>query len=168
MIDLYKQIKKARTTLLATVIAMIFSGVSLSFISILSNESKKTINWTAYLIAICFWLGIISAVVCVISTKVYLSKERQKLLNSGIISKQVLPGAVCFGKGKNNIIIYSIFVIGLALIVSDIFTSYVPEKLMYPIISITIISFSIHCVIDGKYYKVYKIIKESVENEAKY
>ena len=155
-------IKKARITLLITILSMTASSISLMFITLVSSD-KGMNNWMAYIIALTFWLGIVLAVVSTILTKIFLSKERQKLIDKEMIKKQVIPGIVYFDFKMNNIIIYSIMGIGLLLIVSDLFMNYIPEAIMFPVISITLISFSLHCVIDGKYYKVYKIIKESVK-----
>lgn len=62
-------------------------------------------------------------------------------------------------------ILYGVVILGVGLMVTDIMFSYVPEMAMFPIISITILSFAVHCVVDGKYYKVYKLMKENVNNE---
>lgn len=155
-------IKKARITLLITILSMTASSISLMFITLVSSD-KGMNSWMAYIIALIFWLGIVLAFVSTIITKIFLSKERQKLIDKEMIKKQVIPGIVYFDFKMNNIIIYSIMGIGLLLIVSDLFMNYIPEAIMFPVISITLISFSLHCVIDGKYYKVYKTIKESVK-----
>ncbi len=66
------------------------------------------------------------------------------------------------------LILYGATVMGLVLIITDIIFDYIPETAMFPILSVTILSFTVHCVIDGKYYKAYKLIKESVNDDTKH
>jgi len=163
-----KNIKKSRATLIATIVAMIISSASLSFIPLVSDFDIKSNSWLIFAIALAFWMGIFVSLLTAFMTKIFLSRERENLVNKGIIKKKKLPGAFSFKVGLINIIIYSITGIGLVVIVSDIFFGYMTEIIMFPIITLTLISFSLHCVLDGKYYEVYKTIKESAKNDAKY
>ena len=163
-----KNVKKARVTLITTIIAMVISSLSLSFIPFVSDFDIKNDSWLIFVIALSFWLGIFISFMATFITKIFLSQEKENLINKGIIKRRILPGAVSFKFGLINIIIYLITGVGVAVIVFDIFLGYMPEIIMFPIITLTFLSFSLHCVIDGKYYEVYKTIKESVKNDAKY
>lgn len=52
--------------------------------------------------------------------------------------------------------------------ISDMFFHYINKFVMFPVISITFFAFVVHCVVDGKSYKIYKNankhIKEGNEN----
>ena len=160
-----RSLKQARLLLAITVIAAALSSLSLSLIPLTSGIEDGKNNIVAYAIAAVFWIGLILTLVAALLTKRKLYAYREKLLIKGFIKEQRLPGIISFSFSWKNIILYTITVLGLILIISDIIFVYVPEMIMFPIISVTILSFAVHCVVDGKYYKGYKLIKESVRNE---
>lgn len=155
--------KGASLSLTITVIAAALSSFSLCLIPFTSGFEEGKSNIFAYCIAAAFWLGWIVMLVAAHITKRKLSLQCKKLIANKSIKIQRLPGIISFSFDWRNIILYAITVIGFVVSVTDILFSYVPEMIMFPIISVTILSFEIHCVVDGKYYKVYQRIKESVK-----
>lgn len=158
-------LKKARTCIMVTVATACLSGLSLSVIPFVPVFEKGKSNVPAYLIAGVFWGGLIVALVAAHITKKTLRDAREKLIVKGQIKRYQLPGVFSFSGNWRMWIIYGIIVLGLVLIITDIVIGYISETLMFPIVSVTILLFTIHCVVDGKYYKVYKLIKEGVKNE---
>lgn len=146
-------------------IAAVFSSFSLSFIPLTYGDGEGKNNIIAYAIAIVFWLGLILMLITLQLMRKKLSVYREELSDEGIVINQQLPGIVNFSFQRRNIALYAVTAVGLCLIISDIIFNYISEVIMFPIISVTILSFAVHCVVDGKCYKVYKLIKESEKNE---
>ncbi len=154
-----------KISIIATIILLIIGSFSISFISIIPDFEEETSNAVRLIIGIAFWVGILGAIIASAVTAVALKKEYKRLVASGEMKKQRLPGIFSFGKEANNLCIYALILFGLIMIVTDIIFEYVPQAAMFPLISITILAFSLHCVMDGKYYKAYKLVKESENNE---
>ena len=158
-------LKDARLSIVVTIVAAALSSFSLSLIPFISGFEEGEINVIAYVIAAVFWIGLLLTFIAAHSTKRTLYRFREKLIIKGYITKHQPIGIISFSKDWRMWILYGITLLGLVLIITDIIFGYVPEKVMFPTISVTILSFAVHCVFDGKYYKAYKLIKESVNNE---
>lgn len=158
-------IKETKISIAVTLIAAAISSLSLSLIPFTSGIEEGGNNLVAYVIAAVFWIGLISTFIAAHSTKRILRRSCEKLIGRGQIPKHQRPGIISFSGNWKMLIVYAVTLIGLVLIVTDIIIGYVPEMVMFPVISITLLSFTAHCVFDGKYYKVYKLIKECVSNE---
>lgn len=158
-------LKKAKVSLFLTILAIAISSFSLCLIPFTSGIEKGQNNIIAYGIAAVFWIGIILSLIATHYTKKRLHSCCEKVIIKKYMKNQILPGLLNFSLNWMSIVLYSIIAVGLILIITDIIFGYVPEMVMFPIISVTILSFALHCVLDGKYYKVYKLIKESVNNE---
>lgn len=152
--------------MILTLLAVAVLSISLCLLPLTNGIRENSSNVGAYVIASVFWLGLAVSVVSIFITKKSLCDYRRKMIEKDLIKEQKVPGIICFSFDKKRIILYSVVAVGLILIVTDIIFTYIPEIIMFPILSVTIMSFAVHCVIDGKYYKVYKQIKESVHNEA--
>lgn len=160
-----KLLNNSRLLFIITFVASALSSFSLSLIPLTSGFEDGKSNVLAYVIAAVFWLGLIVTIVTTCFTKKLLYRSREKLVIKECVKKHEPIGIISFSKDWKMWILYGITVLGLVLIVTDIFLGYVPEVIMFPIISVTILSFTVHCVVDGKYYKAYKLIKESSNNE---
>ena len=158
-------LKDAKLSIVMTFVVATLSSFSLSFIPYTSGFVKDESNVIAYVIAAFFWIGLLLTFIAAHSTKRTLYKLREKLIAKGYITKHQPIGIVSFSKDWRMWILYGVTVLGSVLIITDIIFGYAPETLMFPIISVTILSFTVHCVVDGKYYKAYKLIKEIVNNE---
>ena len=158
-------LRKARLYISLNIIAAAVSSFSLSFIPLVDGIGEGKSSIAAYIIAAVFWICLFLSLFAAYSTKCTLYKFRKKLIHLGYIDRRHRPGIVSFTKSRESLIIYLINILGFLLIISDIAFSFIPESIMFPVISVTILSFAIHCVIDGKYYKVYKLIKERLNNE---
>ena len=149
---------KAKWTILGTVAAAAVSGVALSLIVFTSGITEGGNNIGAYLIAATFWLSILAVIVFSFSTRRLLNKHYKELMRKQKIAQRV-PGVLHFSLKMPNIVIYAVTVVGVILMVTDIIFGYIAEAIMFPVVSITLVAFILHCVIDGKYYKVYQYMK---------
>ena len=160
-----KILSNARLSMIITVISIALSSFSLSLIPYTWGFAEGEGNTIAYIIAAVFWIGLLIAFIAAYSTKRTLYKLREKLIINGCIEEHQSIGIVSFSMDWRMWTLYGTTMLGLVFIITDIIFGYVPEAIMFPIISVTILSFAVHCIFDGKYYKAYKLIKESVNNE---
>lgn len=155
----------AKYSFMATFAAIALSSFSLIAIPFTTGFEEGKISVIAYIFAAFFWIGLLLTFLAVYSTKRTLYSFREKLIKRGVITQHHTIGLVSFSRDWRMWILYGATVIGLLLMITDIIIGYVSTSIMFPIISITFLSFAVHCVVDGKYYKAYKLIKESVNNE---
>lgn len=158
-------IKRAKVSITVTFLAMIVSSCSLSLIPFITETAEGELSIAAYVIAGAFWFGLLLMLLAMNSTRRILYRHREEWILQCYIEKNYPIGILSFSKDWRMLLLYGTTVLGLLLVVTDIIIGYVPEKIMFPIISVTILSFMVHCVVDGKYYKSYKQIKECVNNE---
>lgn len=156
-------VKKAKVTFTLTLIFSVISSVSISFISLTSGIREGENNLLAYCIAIAFWGGILLSIVMSFITRALLLPHYRELIDKKCVSPQRAAGIISFSANKTSVALYVIIIVGVLLCASDIMFDYLAEKIVFPVISVTILAFLLHCVIDGKCYKVYKYIKESVK-----
>lgn len=158
-------LKEAKLTIVVTLVSAAIPGFCLTLIPFIVGIEEGKSNIVAYVIAAVFWISVLLTFVAAYVTKKTLLRFRKKLIIKGYVQEHQPIGAVSFSKDWRMWTLYGTTIIGLVLIVTDIIFKYVHETVMFPIISVTIWSFAVHCVVDGKYYKTYKLIKESVNNE---
>ena len=158
-------LKYARLSIAVTLIAAALSSISLSLTLFTSGVEDGKLGILGYIIASVFWFGWVVVFFATRSTKKTLHKYREKLIAKGELKRQHPVGAISFSKQWKMLVLYGVIVLGLVLIITDMIFRYIPEAVVFPITSITVLSFAVHCVVDGKYYEVYKQIKESVKNE---
>lgn len=160
-----RYLKESKSAFTAAIASAAACSASLSVIPLVSGIGERGIPGAAYVIAIIFWAGLVSMFVAAgIARKVFL-RYREDPMIGGNWPTNKMPGIFRFSLKGRNWILYAIALVGLILIVADIAFRFVPEVVMFPIISVTILSFAIHSIVDGKYYIVYKQIKERVNYE---
>lgn len=157
--------KTARQRLTITALAAGLSSVALSVIPYAPVTAQGKPSVIAYIAAAIFWLGLILTLVTSWLTARMLARVRERLINKGSLKKKTLPGIISFSPEPMNMILYTLALIGTAVSITDIIYDYIPEKLMFPILSVTVFCFELHCILDGRNVKVYKLIKESVNDE---
>lgn len=157
--------RNAKRSIMATFAAIALSSFSLIMIPFTMGFDEGEISAIAYIFAAFFWLGLLLTLLAAYSTKRTLYIFREKSIKNGLITKHHPIGLVSFSRDRRMWILYGMTIIGLVLMITDIIIGYVPTSIMFSIIAITFLTFAVHCVVDGKYYKAYKLIKESVNNE---
>lgn len=159
------RIKESRLSITITFVSIVISGLSLNLIPYITVFEEGKNNIAAYVVAAIFWIGMLAAFVSSYLTGVILYEYREAIVVKGLMKKYHPIGVFSFSKDKRMLILYSITLVGMILIIADIIFGFVSEYIMFPILSITVLSFAVHCVVDGKYYKAYKMIKEIINNE---
>lgn len=159
-----KKSKELKALLFMILFVMSLSAFSLSLIPFLSDESGKT-DIASYILAGLFWCGFLTAIIATIVMSVRMKKHYNQLVEKGKLKRQRLPGIISFSLSIKNIVVYAVIATGLILIITDIILTYIPIRFGFLIISLTVLFFAYHCVIDGKYYKMYKYIKEKKDDE---
>lgn len=147
-----------------TVVAVIISSGSLSLIPLISND--KSDIFKTKIIALLFWMGLFLVLLMTGIISVLLRRYRVQYIANQQMKKQILPGCIFFSINFTNAVIYAVIIMGLVLSITDIVWIYIPESVMFSVLSITMMFFLVHSVIDGKYYKVYKIMKEDIKYAA--
>ena len=139
-----------------TIVSFAVSFLSLSAIPLSQHLTDKGQRITGYIIAAIFWLFLIVGFLIVFLTKRRQQTVRRKLKSMRLLRAHQSPGIISFSLSPLTITIYMIFMIGLIVVISDMIFHWVPGYIMFPIISITLVAFMMHCVIDGENYKIYK------------
>ena len=144
-------------------LAVVLLSFSVSLIPLVYRDGDDINEVALYPIAALFWLSLIAMVVLTIFIRIRLKHHGDELgLNSRINGAL---GAFSFAFDPKRCVIYSITLSGMIVIVFDVIFGYIPEQIMFPIISITLLSFATHCIVDGNNIKVFKLIKENFSYE---
>ena len=146
-----------------TMAAFAVSFFSLSAIPFTQHLTDTGQKISGYIIAAVFWLFLLIGLLIVFFTKERQQTARRKLKSMGLLRAHQPPGIISFSISPLTVTIYLIFLIGFIVTISDIILHWVPGYIMFPIFSITLFAFMLHCVIDGENYKVYQVIKKGLD-----
>lgn len=153
------------TYFLLTLGCFAISAVALALIPFLQFLKESGQSVFRIIIAAAFWAGLLVGIFSTFITNAGMSGARRRVYKAGKLEKSKLPGIVSFSIRPLSVITYAVFFCGAALAVSEIITHWLPEFVLFPILGITLFAFAFHCVIDGKNYKVYRIIKEGMHDD---
>lgn len=159
-----KKVNQAGALIISALAFAAISSISLSLIPLTNGVEKNKDNTLALIIASVFWGGLVLMTVSEILATGTLRGYRAELIKKGYIKKHQQIGLISISKDPKMWVVYALFVIGLILSITDIIFDYVPEVAMFPTVSLTILSFAVHCIVDGKYFKAYRQIKEIMKN----
>ena len=146
-----------------TMAAFAVSFFSLSAIPFTQHLTDTGQRISGYIIAGTFWLFFIIGLLIVFFTKRRQQTARRKLKSLGLLKAHQPPGIISFSISPLTVTIYLIFLLGLIVTISDIILRWVPGYIVFPVLSITLFAFMLHCVVDGESYKVYKVIKKGLD-----
>jgi hypothetical protein len=135
------------------------SAFSLSFIPWINRFPEDVETILGYCIASVFWLGLFIGLIMVGVMNGKMRRARAKTYSSKKMKRPKFPGIFLFSKEPLNLVIYFIFCMGIILSIADLIKTFIPTKIMFPIISVTYFALVIHCIIDGKNFKVYQKLK---------
>lgn len=159
-----KKVNKAGAFIISALAFAAISSISLSLIPLTNGVEKEKDNTLAFIIASVFWGGLILMAISEILAAGTLRGYRAELIKKGYIKKHQQTGLISISKDPKMWVVYALFIVGLAVSITDIIIDYVPEVVMFPIVSLTVLSFAVHCIVDGKYFKAYRQIKEIMKN----
>ena len=156
--------KRYKRTLTISIACLIAAALSLSAIPLIQVREKSL---GVYLVAGVFWIGLLVGLAAYILASVKFRKYRNRAYERGLLKPQPLPGILTFRRDPLRLVLYAILALGLICIVSDIIARWIPESVMFPILSITVIALVLHCVLDGRDYQAYAKMKEGTKNGRK-
>lgn len=151
--------KKYKILFSATFIAFAFSSLGVLAIAFLSLIPKNFENIATYILGAMIWIGFIVGICLIKSTDSIKYKSAKHVFGVSVYRNQKFPGVINITLKPLNIILYSIFVIGLALIIGDVIFHYLNNYLFFITMAIIYYLFMLHCIIDGRNYKIYKLLK---------
>jgi len=160
-----KILRKAKTSIVVTFASIAAASLSLNLIPYIFGREDWAGKVMVYVVAAVFWIGLLLAFAAAGSTRRTLYSYREIRAIREYIRAHQRPGIIRFSRDWRMLILYGVTAAGLVLMAADIIFNFVPEPIMFPVLSVTILLFAFHCILDGKYYKAYKQIKESVNHE---
>lgn len=158
-----RTIEMIKQPFLVGFISFIVSSVSLGIIPFVQFLPDKLEKITNYIVAALFYLGLIIGGFAIKNAKNRMYRWRRRLMAERQIKKQRLPGIITFSTDIKHIVLYTICVLGILVMVSDMFFHYISEYIMFPILSVVLFTFALHCIVDGENYKLFKAIKEGMD-----
>lgn len=134
-------------------------AVSAAAIFLLPFVNRQIIE---YILAAQFWLGLIFGIIFVLMSRGIRRYTRRNPFKTFGITKKTgsYPGIFSFGKDSIRITVYVVFTVGLVLIIANLIFGIISADVMFGVIAVTYYSFAVHCIIDGKNFKIYKKLKE--------
>lgn len=157
-------LQKVKRAIVTSIICFFFAFSSLSFLIYLPRVDEINALAISYSVAIIFWGSLIYGFVFCFRARLLVKKhlKNEKIKNKLNNSKKL--GIFSFSKSITHVILYLIFLVGITLILFDLFQSRITSSIMIPVISVTMFSFALHCIVDGANYKIYKQMKEGRNN----
>lgn len=140
------------------------SFFSLSFVPLvyLLPEGERRIPQN--LIAACFWLFLILAIVEFKLCENKLYPVRQNLSRLGYRVRQKRDGLFRFSKRGNRRVLYVLCAAGLLMLVTDLLFGWLPGAWFFPILSLTLFGIAFHAVVDGRNYRTVQLFGKSLED----
>ena len=136
------------------------SALSILVLPLADIFDDGKIGVSSIVVAVLFWLGLVVGTACLIILTKLRHTVRARIPGLNVRISKKFPGIMNFSLNVRHLVVYSVFVIGFATIIFDLIFAFVNRYLMFPVISVTYSAFIMHCMIDGKNYQIYKILKK--------
>lgn len=156
-------LKKYATKFLLVYICYGISALAVFLANFVSSDSGDSKNILAAVFGTFFWLGLFAGWFIYRSTAQIKIQARALLVN-GKYRPQKHWGIITFSKKGTHIALYVVITVGVLLVLMEIISGYIPNKILLLIIAITYYAVLLHCVIDGENYKKYLFIKDGMSN----
>ena len=121
-------------------------------------EGTETQRMLAYVIAFLFWASIIAQIVFVRLSSNERKKLNRKLHKSKEINQSFL-GIFSFFKNREAIVADVILFLSVILLGVIIWTNVKTSWIIIGVVSVLVLSFNLHCVLNGKNYRYLKEIR---------
>lgn len=157
-----RQYQKAFGFILGSFFCSSFSIALIPWIDQLPETTGRIIS---YIVAAIFWLGLILGIVFTVIMNKNMRMVRGKMYERGSLKRPKYPGIILFSTDPVHIVIYAVMGCGIFISILDLIKGFMPIKLMFFIIFLTYDAIVLHSIVDGKNYKVYRIMKEGTSNE---
>ena len=158
-----RTIEAIRTPFVVGFSSFVISSASLGLIPFVQVLPDKLESITNYIVAALFYLGLIVGFFAIKNAKSRMYRWRRRLMAERKFQKQRFPGIITFSADIKHIVLYAVCVLGILVMVSDMIFHYISEYIMFPILSIVFFTFTLHCIVDGENYKLFKAIKEGMD-----
>lgn len=134
-------LNKLKKQELISILAFVFSSASFMLFYFVDYQKNNFTKALGYLLPAIFWLGLIIAVVMqiLISLKLKMEVTKNKI------------GVVSFFKNKYAVV-FDVLMIVSIIITLILLVKHVNNFIVFLIISLLIISFEMHCILNGKYF----------------
>lgn len=156
--------KRYRNTVLISLLCFAVSALSLSAIPLIQVKERGP---AVIAVAAVFWGALLAGLAVFLLASAKFRKYREQLYQRGKLKRQPLPGILSFRARPLQLTLYLIVAAGAACAVTDILRHWVPGALMFPILSVTMLAFVLHCFLDGRDYQAYAKMKEGMKNGKK-
>jgi len=153
-------IKKFSLCYNITVIGYILSAIAILFVPISDITDNGKIGAFSIIVAIVFWLGLVWGTLSLIILTKLRHKLRARMPSLIVKIPKKFPGIMNFSMNIRHLILYAVILIGIVIIILDLILGFANQYLMFPVIAGTYSAFIMHCMIDGKNYQIYKILKK--------
>ena len=157
-----RQYRKAFGFILGSFFCSAFSIALIPWIDQLPETAGRIIS---YIVAAIFWLGLILGIVFTVIMNMNMKMVRGKMYEKGSLKRPKYPGILQFSADPVHIAIYAVMAVGILISILDLIKGFMPSKLMFFILFLTYDAIVLHGIVDGKNYKVYRIMKEGTRNE---
>lgn len=114
-----------------------------------------------------FWAGLIVSVVMTVQLSAMRRKLEERIPALKAKTKQSFPGVITFSKKPEHLCVYALFVVCLLVTISEVVFTYLPSFVGFPMVGLAYFTFALHCIIDGKCFKAFIILKKSSKRDPK-
>ena len=158
-----KTIDMAKITISTAFVSFAVSSASLFMIPFLQLFSDKAEAFLGYAVAALFWLGLVFGILSSTGAGFFMKKRKKRLIAENKFRKQKLPGIITFSLDLKRLALYAVCLISTILLVTDLIFGYMSEYVMFPLLALLFLSFTVHCIVDGENYKLYLTIKKGIK-----
>lgn len=155
-----RYLRRLRRLLRFSVTGFTIFSVSVGLIPLLGFFPPVTERILSYCVAALFWGGCLLGSLSFLLFSRFLRRRKKRMLAEGTIREPRGIGIFSFTGKPSRWILYGCCVLGTLFLILNTAFGFAPEDLMFPVISIVLFTFSIHCIADGKNYKLYQAIKK--------
>lgn len=134
-------LNKLKKQELISILAFVFSSASFMLFYFVDYQKNNFTKALGYLLPAIFWLGLIIAVVMQILISLKLKME---------VTKNRI-GVVSFFKNKYAVVFDALMIVSIIITVI-LLIKHTNSFIVFLIISLLIISFEMHCILNGKYF----------------
>lgn len=145
--------------ILITMILALVEFLMLLFIPLVNLEGTASQRIAAYILAATFWISIIVELFVVkVCTYERRWLERRGYRNNEV--KYFKPGIISFFKSPEAIVVDIILILAIITVVLSALLQINTEWLIIGGISILVLSFNLHCILNGRNYRYIRKIQK--------
>lgn len=159
-----KQYKRLMERMHVVILYYAISFFSLSFIPLVYKLPQNARKIPQMIIAVCFWLFLLAAIVKFKRNTGKLFQIRQDLAARGYRIRQKRDGMLNFSKKRSRQPMYLLGAAGLLSLITDSFFGWLPRGWFFPLLSLTLFIIAYHAVIDGRNYRTVLLLGKCLED----